>query len=283
MNAAHFELYDDALPALEELRAHGLEARPALELVPRSRRVRRPPRPRRRRGADLLLRTGRRSRTSRSSGPCSTCSTSSPHEAIDDRRHASRTTSRGRARSGCARCCSTARAGYPEVEGRLVDLRGLPRALGSGIGSTPVRRTNVFSPEFDHGSERDGYRWRGLRVGKAVGASRSADPSTSFRTGSETYPFHFHHGMEEWLLVVAGTPTLRGAARRACASYRRPGLLPARARGRAPGARAGHGADRSRPTARPRRSSTRTAARSASARPARSSGAADSVDYWDGE
>src|SRR5262249_12150556 len=27
--------------------------------------------------------------------------------------------------------------------------------------------------------------------------------------GERTYPYHFHHGVEEWLLVVAGSPTLR--------------------------------------------------------------------------
>ena len=35
-----------------------------------------------------------------------------------------------------------------------------------------MRRVNVFRPEFDHASERDGYRWRAPRVGQALGAQR---------------------------------------------------------------------------------------------------------------
>jgi uncharacterized cupin superfamily protein len=74
-----------------------------------------------------------------------------------------------------------------------------------------VRRLNLFASEFDHGSERDGYRWRGLRVGKALGAARIGASLYELPAGERTYPFHFHHGMEEWLLVVSGTPTLRAA------------------------------------------------------------------------
>ena len=52
-HSAHFELYEDALPALEALVRPRAQDRPALELLPRPRRVRRPPRARRRCGPDL--------------------------------------------------------------------------------------------------------------------------------------------------------------------------------------------------------------------------------------
>jgi uncharacterized cupin superfamily protein len=74
-----------------------------------------------------------------------------------------------------------------------------------------VRRLNLFALEHDHGSERDGYTWRGLRAGKALGASRIGATVYELPAGERTWPYHFHHGMEEWLLVVSGTPTLRGA------------------------------------------------------------------------
>ena len=32
-----------------------------------------------------------------------------------------------------------------------------------------MRKLNIFTPEFDHSSERPTYRWRGARVGKAIG------------------------------------------------------------------------------------------------------------------
>jgi len=74
-----------------------------------------------------------------------------------------------------------------------------------------VRRVNLFSPEFDHSSERDGYRWRGSRVGHAIGAEKIGGCLYKLIDGERTYPFHFHHGMEEWLLVVEGSPTVRTA------------------------------------------------------------------------
>ena len=73
-----------------------------------------------------------------------------------------------------------------------------------------MRRVNLLAPELDHGSERDGYRWRGARVGAALGATRIGAALYELPAGERTFPYHFHHGMEEWVLVVAGTPTLRG-------------------------------------------------------------------------
>jgi uncharacterized cupin superfamily protein len=73
-----------------------------------------------------------------------------------------------------------------------------------------VRRANIFAPEFDHASERDGYRWRGARVGDAIGSEKIGGCVYELGEGQKTYPFHFHHGMEEWLVVLEGEPTLRG-------------------------------------------------------------------------
>jgi uncharacterized cupin superfamily protein len=72
-----------------------------------------------------------------------------------------------------------------------------------------LNRVNLFNPEPDHSSERDGYRWRGSRVGRAVGAEKIGGCLYELGDGERTYPFHFHHGMEEWLLVIDGSPTLR--------------------------------------------------------------------------
>jgi uncharacterized cupin superfamily protein len=72
-----------------------------------------------------------------------------------------------------------------------------------------VARPNVFDPEFDHSSERVGYRWRGARVGKAVGGEQIGASVYELPDGERTYPYHFHNAMEEWLIVLEGTPTLR--------------------------------------------------------------------------
>lgn len=73
-----------------------------------------------------------------------------------------------------------------------------------------MRRVNIFSPELDHSSERDGYRWRGARIGRQLASAKIGASLYELPAGERTYPYHFHHGMEEWLLVVEGTPTLRG-------------------------------------------------------------------------
>jgi uncharacterized cupin superfamily protein len=73
-----------------------------------------------------------------------------------------------------------------------------------------VPRANVFSPEFDHSSEREGYRWQGARVGNAIGATQIGGCIYVLDDGEKTYPYHFHHGMEEWLIVLSGSPLLRG-------------------------------------------------------------------------
>jgi uncharacterized cupin superfamily protein len=74
-----------------------------------------------------------------------------------------------------------------------------------------MRRVNIFAPDFDHNSERDGYRWRGAKVAQAMGAEKIGAALYELPDGEKTYPFHFHHRMEEWLIVLDGTPTLREA------------------------------------------------------------------------
>ncbi len=72
-----------------------------------------------------------------------------------------------------------------------------------------MRKFNLFAPEFDHSSERPGYSWRGARVGRVVGGEEIGACLYELEAGQRTYPYHLHHGNEEWVFVVAGTPTVR--------------------------------------------------------------------------
>jgi uncharacterized cupin superfamily protein len=72
-----------------------------------------------------------------------------------------------------------------------------------------VRTFNLLAPEFDHTSERERYQWRGAHVGRALGADQIGARLYELGDGQRSCPYHFHHGIEEWLLVVAGTPLLR--------------------------------------------------------------------------
>ena len=72
-----------------------------------------------------------------------------------------------------------------------------------------MRRVNVLAPEFDRTSERDRYRWRSARLGQAVGADEIGASLYELEDGQRSFPYHFHHGNEEWLLVLDGTPQVR--------------------------------------------------------------------------
>jgi uncharacterized cupin superfamily protein len=73
-----------------------------------------------------------------------------------------------------------------------------------------MERFNVLTGDLDHHSGRAGYRWRGAsRVGAGLGGERMGASVYELDDGELTFPYHFHHGVEEWLCVIAGTPTVR--------------------------------------------------------------------------
>jgi uncharacterized cupin superfamily protein len=72
-----------------------------------------------------------------------------------------------------------------------------------------MRRFNLLAPEFDHASERAGYEWRGAQIASAIGAEQIGARLYELEAGQHIHPYHFHHGIEEWLLVVAGSPVVR--------------------------------------------------------------------------
>jgi uncharacterized cupin superfamily protein len=72
-----------------------------------------------------------------------------------------------------------------------------------------MRRVNLFSPQLDHAREREGYRGQRARLGKQLDAERIGASLYELAEGQRSFPFHIHHAMEEWLLVVAGSPVVR--------------------------------------------------------------------------
>jgi uncharacterized cupin superfamily protein len=69
---------------------------------------------------------------------------------------------------------------------------------------------NLLAPDFDGTRDREGYRWRSASVGKQIGAEKIGGSVYELGEGERSFPYHFHHAMEEWLIVLSGTPTLRG-------------------------------------------------------------------------
>lgn len=72
-----------------------------------------------------------------------------------------------------------------------------------------MRRFSLQEPELDRSSERDGYRSRSVQVAEALGADQIGARLYELEEGQRSNPYHFHHGIEEWLLVLTGAPRVR--------------------------------------------------------------------------
>jgi uncharacterized cupin superfamily protein len=68
---------------------------------------------------------------------------------------------------------------------------------------------NIYGDDWDAESEREGYRHRSLAIGKRIGGERLGASVYELPPGEKTWPYHWEAVSEEWLLVVAGRPTLR--------------------------------------------------------------------------
>lgn len=75
--------------------------------------------------------------------------------------------------------------------------------------SRAVAHANLLTDEPGKESTTDGFRWRATRVGKRIGAAQIGGTLYEVADGEQLFPYHFHHGIEEWLYVVAGAPTVR--------------------------------------------------------------------------
>ncbi len=68
---------------------------------------------------------------------------------------------------------------------------------------------NLFDDVWKDGEERAGYASRERLVAEELGAKLWGGTIFELSPGERICPYHWHVGEEEWLLVVAGAPTLR--------------------------------------------------------------------------
>jgi uncharacterized cupin superfamily protein len=68
---------------------------------------------------------------------------------------------------------------------------------------------NLFDGTLDDDRDRPGWSWRRAIVGEKLGAEKLGASLYELDPGEKTFPYHYEYGAEEWLLVVAGEPTLR--------------------------------------------------------------------------
>ena len=95
---------------------------------------------------------------------------------------------------------------------------------------------NAVSCEPDDTFGRGALRARVFDLTERLGASVIDAAVWEVRAGEKLGPYHFHHGVEEWLYVVSGAPLLRdrGAERplEPGTSWRSAPVPPARTRSR---------------------------------------------------
>lgn len=73
-----------------------------------------------------------------------------------------------------------------------------------------MRRTNLsaLQVEYDE-SDPEGYRAGMARFGPSIGASKLGASLYELPPGQSICPYHYEYPDEEWLVVLAGRPTLR--------------------------------------------------------------------------
>jgi uncharacterized cupin superfamily protein len=71
-------------------------------------------------------------------------------------------------------------------------------------------KANLFEPEFDDESEREGFAYRDAWLGHQAGAERLGASLYEVGPGQATFPYHWHAGNEEMLIVLGGAVALRG-------------------------------------------------------------------------
>ena len=75
-----------------------------------------------------------------------------------------------------------------------------------------MKRVNIAEPEFHYDeTDPEGFRSGMLRFGKLLGAQKLGASVYELPPGQAICPYHYEYGEEEWLLVLAGRPTLRHA------------------------------------------------------------------------
>jgi uncharacterized cupin superfamily protein len=72
-----------------------------------------------------------------------------------------------------------------------------------------MRSVNIHQPEFNLDQTQPGYSWRAAQLGPAIGADRMGATLYELPPGEASFPYHYEYGCEEWMLVVAGSVTLR--------------------------------------------------------------------------
>jgi uncharacterized cupin superfamily protein len=71
-------------------------------------------------------------------------------------------------------------------------------------------RVNIADPAFAYdGDDPEGFRAGMFRTGPQLGARRTGASVYELPPGQAVCPYHYEYGEEEWVLVLAGRPSMR--------------------------------------------------------------------------
>jgi uncharacterized cupin superfamily protein len=68
---------------------------------------------------------------------------------------------------------------------------------------------NIFDPHFDETRERPGFECLRARLGRQAGAEQLGMSLWELPPGQAAYPYHWHFGEEELIVVLEGRPSVR--------------------------------------------------------------------------
>jgi uncharacterized cupin superfamily protein len=73
-----------------------------------------------------------------------------------------------------------------------------------------MRRLSISDPSFTYDPEdAEGFRAGMFRFGPSLGAEHTGTTVYELPPGESVCPYHYEYGEEEWLLVLAGRPSVR--------------------------------------------------------------------------
>jgi uncharacterized cupin superfamily protein len=72
-----------------------------------------------------------------------------------------------------------------------------------------MKSFNLNGDEWNRVEERDGWRSKDAWVGARIDAELIGGSMYELEPGNRLWPYHTHHGNEEWMIVLRGRPTLR--------------------------------------------------------------------------
>ena len=88
----------------------------------------------------------------------------------------------------------------------------MPDARRTADHPVSLATVNIATVALGARLDEAGFRHRATAVGERVGAARIGAGVYEAEAGFPIWPYHYHHGVEEWLYVISGAPVLRAPA-----------------------------------------------------------------------